>query len=106
MANTFYIKSGDTSPILQQTLSGADGAAVSLVGATARVHVSDRYGAVSIDEAATIVDAANGVISYTFDGTQAVGNFKYEIEVTYSDASIEKFPNVGYDFIIVSRSIA
>jgi len=106
VSTTFYIKENDTSPILQSTLQDASGAGVLLVGATVRIHVVDRYGTVLIDDAATVSDAANGIVTYEFDGTQSIGNLLYEFEVTYSDTSIETFPNVGYDLMIVTKDLA
>ncbi len=106
MANTFYIKDNDTSPTLQQTLQDADGDAVNLTGATVTIHISNRQEVIQIDAAATIVTAASGIVSYTFDGTLGAGNYYYEFEVVASDASIETFPNSGKDLIIVERDLA
>ena len=105
MANSFHIKRGDTSPTLVQTLLDSAGAAVSLAGATANIHVFTRRGVSVVDEAVIVFDAEAGIINYDFAGI-AQGNYDYEIEVTYSDASIETFPNAGFDLLIVERDLS
>lgn len=106
MANTFYIKQNDTSPILEQTLKDPNGDVVSLIGASANIHIFTRRGVSAVDTSVTISgDGSAGIIQYTFSGL-AVGNYNYEIEVAFSDGSFETFPNVGYDLIIVEVDLA
>ncbi len=106
MSTTAYIKLGNTSPILQQTLQDSAGVGVNLVSAAVRIHVNTINGTNIIDAAATIVTAADGIVSYTFDGTLTEGNYWYEFEATYSDSSIETFPNSGYNLLVVERVLA
>lgn len=60
-------------------------------------------GTVVVDrEAASIEgDPANGVVRYDWDAadTANAGRFEAEFEVTYSDGTVETFPN--NDFIVV-----
>lgn len=100
MANTFYIKRNDTSPKLTQTLSDAAGDAVVLTGASVNLHVFTRRNVSVINAAMTIT-----VVQYTFTAMNA-GNYNYEIEVTYADTSVETFPNVGFDLLVVERDLA
>ena len=105
MSDTFYMKRGDTSPGLVKTLLNPDGTAVDLTGAAINIHVFDRNGNSVIDASATIDDAAAGIVSYIF-GAIAAANYNYEFEVTYSDSSIETFPNSGFDLLVVERDLA
>jgi hypothetical protein len=99
--STFYLKVGDTSPILTQTLRNSAGEAINLASATVLIRVISVYGATVLTASATIDDATAGEISYEFAGDLAVGTYRYEFEVTYSDSAVETFPNVGYNDLIV-----
>jgi len=104
----FKIKTNDTSPKLTVDLSDASGAAISLLGSTARFHMK-KYGATSlkIDASADITDAANGRVEYTWvsGDTDTAGTYYGEIEVTYGDLTVETFPNNGYFTIIIQEDL-
>lgn len=104
MPETFYIKAGNTSPTIQQTLKGADGVGVVLTGAAVTITVLDRRGVAVVDEAAaTIVTEASGVVSYTF-AALLDGVYTYSFNVVYADTTNETFPNTLYDIILVDRA--
>ena len=105
MAETFYIKQNDTSPILVQTLTNAAGTAVDVTGGTVNIHVNDRRGVNVVDAAATINVAASGIVQYQFAALSA-GVYEFEFEVTFADSSVQTFPNVGFDLLIVDRDLA
>lgn len=93
---TFFLKQNDTSPSIQATLTDASGAAVNIAGASVRFHMKNMTNSgVIVDRAATVVNAANGIVRYDWlaADTQKTGMFLCEFEVTYSDSSIETFPN-------------
>ena len=101
---TFKLKEGDTSPALSYQLIPAD---VQLAGATVVFLMKDARGTVKVNrESATITDAGDGTATGTptvqYDwataDTDTAGFYYGEFEVTYSDASIETFPN-GDNFI-------
>lgn len=99
MPTPFYLKTGDTSPALSVTLKDGDGAAVDLTGATVVFNMNDEDGAQVINRgASTLVDAASGKAKYAWSAadTAAAGYYTAEFEVTYSDATVETFPNRGY----------
>jgi len=100
MANTdvFNIKRNDTAPAISGTCKDADDAAKNLTSATVRFHMLDDDGETVVDEAATLTDAANGIVSYAWAAadTDTAGGFRGEFEVTYSDSTIETFPNRGF----------
>lgn len=100
---TFTIKEGDTSPAILYTLSPSD---ISLVGATVVFNMADRRGNLKINRgAATIIDDGSATdtptVRYAWQSgdTDASGVYLAEFEVTYSDNTVESFPNG--DFIII-----
>jgi len=106
---TFYVKQNDTSPSILATLKDAAGAAVSLAGASVRLHMRKiGFTQVTVDQAATIVTAASGEVRYDWVAadTAAVGSYEAEIEITNSDASIETFPNDGFIRVEITDDIA
>ena len=106
---TFYVKQNDTSPSILATLKDAAGAAVSLAGASVRLHMRKiGFTQVTVDQAATIVTAASGEVRYDWVAadTAAVGSYEAEIEVSYADGSIETFPNDGFIRVEITDDIA
>ncbi len=107
MDDVFYIKEGDTSPSLRYTLLPAP---IVVSGATVRFSMRNRQTTVvKIDRAAcAIVDGALGVVQYDWQtaDTDTAGVYEAEFEVTYSDGSIETFPNFGAISVVIDADIA
>jgi Rib/alpha/Esp surface antigen-like repeat protein len=104
-----FIKQNDTNPAMEFTLQDSDGQAVDLSGATARFLMRARGGTtVKTDAAASITNAASGVVQYTpvAADTDTAGQYEAEIEVTYSDSTKETFPSRGYISIVIQDDIA
>jgi hypothetical protein len=100
---TFIIKQNDTSPSIVATLTDINGTAINVTGASVRFHMKNMSNnSLIIDQSATIVTAASGIVRYAWQSadTQKTGLYSCEFEVTYTDNSIETFPND--DKIIVS----
>ena len=104
----FRIKTNDTSPKLAVTLEDALGNAIGLAGCSARFHMK-AFGASSlkIDAPVSIEDADNGIVEYSWTGTDTdtAGTYYGEIEVTYADNTVETFPNSGYFTIIIKEDL-
>lgn len=106
---TFYVKQNDTSPAMLATLQDADGNAVNVTGATVRFHMrAVGSTTVVVDEAATIVTDLDGLVRYDWQAadTDTIGSYQAEFEVTYSDGSVETFPNDGYIRVEITDDIA
>lgn len=106
---SFTIKQNDTSPGIRTTLFDGDGLAQDITGNLGvRFHMRNAEGTVVIDEAATVINAAGGVVGYTFTAleTATAGTYEVEFEVTYSDGAIETFPNSGNSQITIVDDIA
>ena len=104
----FYLKTGDTSPEFQVTLKDADGDAVDLTGATVVFNMNDEDGNQVVDRGAcTLVTAASGIVKYSWQAadTDEAGYFEAEFEVTYTDSSVETFPNRGYLAVHISADL-
>lgn len=105
---TFFLKQNDTSPAIEATLVNGSGASVNIGGATVRFHMNNMTnGALIIDRAATIVNAASGIVRYNWQSTdtQKSGMYLCEFEVTYSDGSIESFPNDDKIIVAIESEI-
>ena len=107
MTMAFSIKQNDTSPALQATLKDAALAPINLTGATVRFHMKSVDGTVKIDTAMTVTNALGGVVQYDWvaGDTDTVGTYYVEFEVTYSDASVETFPNNGNRVVSVVKEL-
>jgi hypothetical protein len=94
----FKLKRNDTSPSISGTCQDVDGVAVDITGASVRFHMIDKDDVTVVDYAATIASAAAGTVRYDWlaADTDVGGGFRGEFEVTYSDSTIETFPNTGY----------
>lgn len=103
----FRIKQNDTSPSLEATLSDANLVPVNLTSATVMLHMKAIGGDVVLDEQMTVTDAVGGVVQYDWQAgdTATVGTYYVEFEVTYSDASVEPFPNTGSLPLVITREL-
>jgi len=106
----FYIKQNDTAPAIRATPKDTDANAIDLTDASVRFHMR-RVGSTTIttDGAAIIVgNAANGIVQYDWESadTAKVNTYQAEFEVTYSDGSIETFPNSSYITVEVTDDLA
>lgn len=103
----FTIKQSDTSPALQATLKDADGIAINLNGCTVQFHMKSLSGVVVIDQPMTVVNASGGIVKYNWTSldTSTSGAYYAEFEVTYSDLSVETFPNTGSIAIVITPEL-
>ena len=106
---TFKIKRNDTGPaIIATAVRKVDNSIVDLTGATVRFHMG-RIGETRIvDAAATLVtDGSDGKMKYSWVAadTDLAGVFSAEFEVTFSDATIETFPNGGYIEVRITEDL-
>lgn len=103
----FSIKQNDTSPSLQATLKDASLTPINLAGATVMFHMKSLDGVVKVDEEMTITNEEGGVVQYNWQAgdTDTVGTYYVEFEVTYSDNSVETFPNNGSKVVTVVKEL-
>ena len=100
--STFQMKENDTKPSLYVNLV-QDGSAVDLTGASVAFHMDG-----VINSAAVITDAAGGSVRYDWAAadTATAGSYRAEFQVTFSDGSIETFPNSGYFYVNIAEELA
>lgn len=103
----FNIKQNDTSPSLQATLKDAALDPINLTGASVRLHMKSVDGTLKIDQPMTIVTPLQGIIQYDWQAgdTDTVGTYYVEFEVTYSDNSVETFPNNSSKVVSVVKEL-
>lgn len=103
----FYFKLGDTEPALEATLwAGTSATPSNLAGASGVKLVITRSPGIAGDEYdAEIVSAVAGTVKYEWVGDEfeEPGTYYGEWQVTYTDESVETFPNDS-EFLIKVRS--
>lgn len=102
----FTLKQHDRLPSIQATLStGTPPVEVDLTSALSVKFIMSSAvgGTVLINAAATIVDAANGVVRYDWGltDTSAAGSFVAEWQVTWSGNKEQSFPTTSYHSIAI-----
>lgn len=107
MSVTIHIKMGDTAPAQAVALMGRNGPPADLTGATVVMQVRGLDGS-SI--ACTVDSATDGTVNpgrgtLAPDAGDDSKDFDVEFEVTYSDATIQTFPEQGYAKLTVWRDL-
>lgn len=99
------LKRNDTRSAIKATLSNESGP-VDLTGATVRFLMS-KIGKLKVNKQSIIQDALSGIVLVVFDNgdTNESGLFQGEFEITYSDSSVETFPNDGYVLIEIKPDL-
>ena len=109
MAEKFYIKQNDTKPVLRAKLLDSAGNVVNITGATVVFSMRVRPGGTTkVDkQACTINTAVLGDIQYAFSAanTNTADRYEGEFQVTYSDSSVQTFPNNTYIDITVTDDV-
>ncbi len=105
----FAIKQNDTAPLLSVTMADARKRPRILTGATIVFHMrlqSDQTVKVS-GQSVTIDDASLGICHYAWSAsdTDTAGVYEGEFQVTYSDATVESFPNNDHIIITILDDI-
>ena len=103
----FSIKQNDTSPSILATLKDADNVPVNITSASVRFHMKSIDGSLKIDSAMTVINASEGLVRYDWVAvdTDTFGTYYVEFEVTYTDGSIETFPNTGSLVVSVVKEL-
>lgn len=104
----FSIVKNDVLPMLSDTLTYSDGTAVNLTGATVKWIMRQlTASAPSTNLAATVVNPAAGMVSYTFTAadTAVAGQFMGKWTVTFSGGQTQSWPTVGYIEVTVEEDL-
>ena len=106
---TFYIKEENLNPVLETVLKNPDDTAFDLSASTSVTFRMKRMGknSYTVNAAATITDAANGVVEYQFaDGeTDVFGFYLVEWVVDAGLSTEETFKNFNYDGVYIERKL-
>ena len=108
-ASLFKIKQNDTSDDLGGTagltLKDGDNNAVDITGASVVFSMRKKRGTPPkvVEQSATVVDAANGKVKYSWSvgDTDTPGEYTGEFEVTYGGGGIQTFPNNKADELTI-----
>ena len=103
--DTFYIKQGNTVPILQAQLTDEDDVPLDLQFAEDVLFrmYDPRSGDTLFLRDAVIQNEQNGVVQYVWrnEDTQEPGRYRSEFVVRYPSDKEESFPNFGYRDVLV-----
>lgn len=106
MGELFSLKVGDTAPALEAVLRDNTGSAVDLTDATVDLNVlHPRGGDVEVAAQATILNATDGLVEYSWAAgdTDVEGRYRAEFVVEYTDGSVETFPNDGFHDLVITQ---
>lgn len=104
----FFIKQGDTLPVLSDTLTYSNGSAVNLTGASVNfIMRALTASATTTNAAATIVTPASGTVQYTFTATDSAtaGTYMANWFVTFSGGTTMTFPTDGYISVNIEENL-
>lgn len=102
---SFVIKQNNTSPALLATLQGSDGETINVQGSSVVLKLKNLDTGVVTTKSMTI-NADNSVrYDWLVGDTEASGTYRCEFEVTYTDGTIETFPNDGAFSIVITPSL-
>ena len=108
--NEWWVKQNDTRGFITSQLLDENLAPVNIGGgATVKFHMKrPTDAAAKVNVAATIIDAALGIVRHSWSGTELsiAGDFEAEWEVTFAGPSVLTFPNDGYDLVHVLKELA
>lgn len=101
----FHLKVGDREPDLVAKLLDGDGNAENLTGASVQFGMRlETSTAAKVDAAATVTDAADGIVTYSWAAADVdtPGRFDAEFVVTLPSGEEKTFPNDRYlDILII-----
>lgn len=103
----FYIKRGDTLPPLVVDLAYSDGSPLNLAGATGRFLMRRLYQTDLVIDADIPLDTDTGTATWNWadGGADIIGRYLAEIEIRFTDGSIQTFPTVGALLIHVVKDM-
>lgn len=102
----FAIRAGDRFPSIQATLS-QEQTAVDLTGATVALRWRPREGVTVVEKAASVVDAAAGVVKYDWAAgdTDTPGEYLAVFRVTFPNGKRATFPNRAYLTLVMTADL-
>ena len=106
----FFIKQNDTRPTLRCILLDADELPVDLTAATVEFHMRVYPAGTTKIAAGTgaVIDTAQGDVEYKWSSsdTDTAETYEAEFECTFSDGTIQPFPNDKHAFVYITDDIA
>ncbi len=108
----FYLKKGDTLPRLRATLRDADGDVVDLDACGVKFRMRPRAGGdVKVFADATVIEAAAGLVEYTWveEDVDTAGEYLAEWQLTFANTEpigVQTVPNAGEISISIRETLA
>lgn len=104
---SFFLKQGNTLPIITATLVDASGNVANLTGASVHFHMTNPFHGNVINAAATIVNATLGQVSYAWQtgDTNNTGTYSCEWYVVFASGAQETYPQGYYNTVQIDPSL-
>jgi hypothetical protein len=105
--STFFIKSGDTYPLITATLVDQYGVTANLTGASVWFRMTNSFYGNVINSPATVVNATAGQVSYAWGSqdTAKTGTYSCQWYVVYSTGAQESFPQGFYNTVQIDPTL-
>lgn len=103
----FFLKQGDTNPVITATLIDQNQQVANLTGASVKFRMTNSFYGNVVNATATIVNATLGQVSYSWqtDDTNSTGTFSCQWYVVYSGGAQESFPQGFYNTVQIDPSL-
>lgn len=104
-----WLKQGDTAPQFVVTLTHDTDVPINLTDASVRFHLRNlATGVVTVDAAGAVHSVSDKQVRYDWQAGDSVtaGLYEFEFEITYSDGTIETFPNWTHGVLEITSQIA
>lgn len=104
---TFYIKQGNTLPVITATLMDQYGNVPNLTGASVYFHMTNAFYGNAVNAPATIVNPTAGQVSYTWQtgDTNNTGTYSYEWYVVFASGAQETYPQGYWNTVQIDPSL-
>jgi len=99
-----YVKEGDTRPVAQAVLTrGTVIVDLTLADSVTFKMKEETSNVLKVNAAAVVTDAVGGAVEYRWvtADTDTAGLYNAEWQVNWQDGSVETFPTIGFDVVMI-----
>jgi hypothetical protein len=97
------MKIGDTRPIFSTPILDSDGVAISLASATALLNI--QLPDLSLVTKTLVIVGSNVTYQWLTNDLPVIGDYRFEVQITFGDGTKQTFPPKGYGTISVHADL-